>query len=82
MMWTESSSGQSMQLMEQIAEQTLDVNKLKGQTVRDVLATLSKRAVAEDRPLVEKAQQALAQIPIINDLPFEEVYLRASLVNK
>ncbi len=65
-----------------IAEKTLDVNKLKGQTVRDVLATLSKRAAAEDRPLVEKAQQALAQIPIINDLPFEEVYLRASVTSK
>jgi uncharacterized membrane protein YqiK len=60
-----------------IAEKTLDVDKLKGQTVREVLVTLSKRASAEDRPLVEKAQQALAQIPIINDLPFEEVYLRA-----
>ena len=61
----------------QIAEKTLDVDKLKGQTVRDVLNTLSKRASAEDRAMVEKAQQALAQIPIINDLPFEEVYLRA-----
>jgi hypothetical protein len=61
----------------QIAEKTLDVDKLKGQTVREVLVTLSKRASAEDRVTVEKAQQALAQIPIINDLPFEEVYLRA-----
>jgi hypothetical protein len=61
----------------QIAEKTLDVDKLKGQTVREVLVTLSKRASAEDRATVEKAQQALAQIPIINDLPFEEVYLRA-----
>ncbi len=60
-----------------IAEKTLDVDKLKGQTVREVLVTLSKRASAEDRATVEKAQQALAQIPIINDLPFEEVYLRA-----
>src|SRR5512143_699050 len=62
----------------QIAERTLDVNKLKGQTVGDVLNTLSKRAANEDRPKVEKAQQALAQLPIINDLPFEEVYLRAT----
>jgi uncharacterized membrane protein YqiK len=60
-----------------IAEKNLDVDKLKGQTVREVLVTLSKRASAEDRATVEKAQQALAQIPIINDLPFEEVYLRA-----
>ncbi|CAG0926331.1 Inner membrane protein YqiK [Thermoflexales bacterium] len=62
----------------QIAERTLDVNKLKGQTVGDVLRTLLKRASNEDRPKVEKAQQALAQLPIINDLPFEEVYLRAT----
>jgi hypothetical protein len=60
-----------------IAEKTLDVDKLKGQSVREVLVTLSKRASAEDRATVEKAQQALAPIPIINDLPFEEVYLRA-----
>ena len=62
----------------QIAERTLDVNKLKGQTVGEVLTTLTKRASTEDRPRVEKAQQTLAQLPIINDLPFEEVYLRAT----
>jgi uncharacterized membrane protein YqiK len=61
-----------------MAEQTLDVNKLKGQTVGDVLKMLSKRGTAEDRAKVEKAQQALALLPIINDLPFEEVYLRAT----
>jgi uncharacterized membrane protein YqiK len=66
----------------QIAERTLDVDKLKGQTVGEVLTTLSKRASAEDRPKVEKAQQALALLPIINDLPFEDVYLRASVMNK
>jgi hypothetical protein len=66
----------------QIAERTLDVNKLKGQTVGDVLNTLLTRASDEDRPKVEKAQQALAMLPIINDLPFEEVYLRASVMNK
>ena len=62
----------------QMAEQTLDLNKIKGQTVGDVLKMLSKRGSAEDRTKVEKAQQALAQLPIINDLPFEEVYLRAT----
>ena len=66
----------------QIAERTLNVDKLKGQTVGEVLTTLSKRASVEDRPKVEKAQQALALLPIINDLPFEEVYLRASMMNK
>jgi hypothetical protein len=62
----------------QITERTLDVNKLKGQTVGEVLNALLKRASAEDRVKVEKAQEALALLPIINDMPFEEVYLRAT----
>ncbi len=66
----------------QLADKTLEVDKLKGQTVGEVLNMLSQRASAEDRVKVEKAQQALAQLPIINDLPFEEVYLRASGINK
>lgn len=61
-----------------IAERTLDVNKLKGQTVAQALELLQKRASAEDKAVVEKAQRALASLPIINDLPFEEVYLRAT----
>ncbi|HLF24897.1 MAG TPA: SPFH domain-containing protein [Anaerolineae bacterium] len=61
-----------------IAEQTLDVNRLKGQSVGEVLALLAQRTKAEDRTTIEKAQQALAALPIINDLPFEEVYLRAT----
>jgi uncharacterized membrane protein YqiK len=61
-----------------ITEKTLNVNKLKGQTVREVLATLTKKATDADRAIVEKARQALDQLPIINDLPFEEVYLRAT----
>ena len=59
-----------------IAEKTLDVNKLKGQTVREVLTTLSKRAAAKIVRGGEGAESA-GQLPIINDLPFEEVYLRA-----
>ena len=61
-----------------LAERTLDVNKLKGQSVGDVLATLARRVSGEDRAAVEKAQQALAMLPIVNDLPFEEVYLRTT----
>jgi hypothetical protein len=61
-----------------IAERTLDVNKLKGQTVAQVLAQLAKQAGADDKEIVEKARKALATLPIINDLPFEEVYLRAT----
>jgi hypothetical protein len=61
-----------------IAERTLDVNKLKGQTVAQVLTQLAKQASADDKETVEKARKALATLPIINDLPFEEVYLRAT----
>ena len=62
-----------------IAERTLDMNKLKGQTVAQVLTQLAKQASADDKETVEKARQALATLPIINDLPFEEVYLRATM---
>ncbi len=61
-----------------IAERTLDMNKLKGQSVSQVLTQLAKQASGADKPAIEKAQKALAGLPIINDLPFEEVYLRAT----
>ncbi len=61
-----------------IAEKTLDVNKIKGQTVGEVLAALIKKAKAEDRPKVEKAQHALSMLPILNDMPFDEIYLRVA----
>ncbi len=61
-----------------LIEKKLDVNKLKGQSVGEVLAMLSKQVNAPDLPKVEKAQKALAALPVVNDLPFEEVYLRAT----
>lgn len=61
-----------------IAEQTLDVNKLKGQSVGEVMAALAERTSKEDQATIEKARKALAMLPIINDLPFDEMYLRAT----
>ncbi len=61
-----------------ITEKTLNVDKLKGQTVGQVIATLVQRTTGEDKATIEKAQKSLAMLPIINDLPFEEVYLRAT----
>ena len=61
-----------------ITEKTLDVNALKGQTVGQVLATLARRTTGEDASKVAKAQKALAMLPIVNDLPFDDVYLRAT----
>ena len=59
-----------------VTEKNLNIDRLKGQTVGEVLAMLSKQAGSE--PIVEKAQKALEHLPIIRDLPFDEFYLRAT----
>ncbi|MCA9960295.1 MAG: hypothetical protein KC443_14735, partial [Anaerolineales bacterium] len=60
-----------------LAEEHLNVNKLKGKTVGNVLDMLIKEA--PEAPSLAKAQQALAELPIIRDLPFEDFYLRATM---
>jgi len=60
-----------------LAEANLDVNALKGQSVAEVLKALSQKVGEADRAKVEQARKALSALPIVNDLPFEEVYLRA-----
>ncbi|MCB8945711.1 MAG: hypothetical protein H6658_18335 [Ardenticatenaceae bacterium] len=59
-----------------IVEKNLNIDRLKGQSVSEVLAMLSKQAGSD--PIVEKAQQAIDHLPIIRDLPFDEFYLRAT----
>jgi uncharacterized membrane protein YqiK len=61
-----------------LSERELDVNKLKGQSVSQVLELLARKVQGDDLALVERAREALAQLPIINDMSFEDVYLRAS----
>ena len=61
-----------------LTDKILDVNKLKGQTVREVLVMLHDQAKSSDKATVAKAQQLLADLPVLNDLPFEELYLRVS----
>ena len=61
-----------------ITDKTLDVNKIKGQTVAQVVTMLVQRTTGDDKATIEKAQKSLAMLPLINDLPFEEVYLRAT----
>jgi hypothetical protein len=61
-----------------LVEKRLDVNALAGETVSQVLAMLGERALPEEQPLVEQAWQALAKLPIVGGLPFEDIYLRAS----
>jgi len=60
-----------------IANEKLDVNKLKGQSVGEVMVTLANKANEKDRLIVEKVRQLLGLLPVINDLPFEDIYLRA-----
>ncbi len=61
-----------------LAETHLDVNNLKGQSVGQVLHTLSERAPDSEQAMIAQATEALAALPIINDMAFDEVYLRAS----
>ncbi|MCL4872165.1 MAG: hypothetical protein KJ063_24665 [Anaerolineae bacterium] len=61
-----------------LTEKLLDVNQLKGQTVREVLKSLHSKAKGNDKTTVSQAQALLADLPILNDLPFEDLYLRAA----
>jgi uncharacterized membrane protein YqiK len=59
-----------------LVDRTLDVNKLKKQTVSQVLDQLDAQAAEADRPLLALARAALAFLPILADVNFEDVYLR------
>ncbi len=59
-----------------LAEGNLNLNKLKGQSVGDGLNLLAEKV--KDDPAVSKAQAAMASVPIIRNLPFEDFYLRAA----
>jgi len=61
-----------------LVEDNLDVNALKGDTVGQVLAKLATKTDATDQATIEQARHALEILPVIKDLPFEEMYLRAT----
>ncbi len=61
-----------------LAEDHLDLNKLKGDTVSQALKKLAQAVGPEHQATIEEAQHALELLPVIRDLPFEELYLRAS----
>ncbi len=65
-------------MLMQLTENTLDVNKLRGLSVREVLARLHEQTHGQEKASVARAQKLLADLPILNDLPFEELYLRVS----
>lgn len=58
-----------------LVETNLPAEQTKGKTVGEALALLSQQTPGE--PVVAKAQKALAHLPIVRDLPFEDFYLRA-----
>lgn len=62
----------------ELVDAKLDMNHMKGKSVGEALEMLCRKVDPADRPTVEQAQAAFASLPILNDLPFEEIYLRAT----
>jgi uncharacterized membrane protein YqiK len=62
----------------QMVEKKLDLEAVKSQTVKEVIEILSQKATKKEKQSIEKVQQALATLPVLNDLPFEELYLRVT----
>jgi hypothetical protein len=60
-------------------EKKMDLEAIKNQSVREVLVALSEKATKKEKAVIEKAQQALETLPVLNDLPFEELYLRLTV---
>lgn len=63
----------------EMIEKKMDLEAIKNHSVREVLAALSEKATKKEKMLIEKAQQALETLPVLNDLPFEELYLRLTV---
>ena len=63
----------------QMIEKKMDLEAIKSQSVREVLVALSEKATRKEKLSIEKAQQVLEIIPVLNDLPFEELYLRVTV---
>jgi hypothetical protein len=61
-----------------LTERTLDIDKLKGKTVAQVAAEVERKTSGEDRELAERAHRLITALPIVADMPFDEVYLRAT----
>ena len=63
----------------QIIEKKMDLEAIKNQSVREVLLAVSEKATKKEKTVIEKAQQSLETLPVLNDLPFEELYLRVTV---
>jgi hypothetical protein len=62
----------------QMIEKKMDLEAIKDNCLRDVLVALSEKSTKKEKAVIEKAQQALETLPVLNDLPFEELYLRVT----
>jgi uncharacterized membrane protein YqiK len=69
---------QMMPPLVKLVETHLKIDELNGMSVKEVLAKLAGAVKPDDKVMVEKAQSVLAGMALINDLPFEELYLRVS----
>ncbi len=65
-----------------VVDRTLDVNKLKKQTVSQVLNQLEAKAAEADKPAVAQARAALVLLPFLADANFEDIYLRYAAAAK
>ena len=63
----------------QIIEKKMDLEAIKNQSVREVLVAVSEKCTKKEKTVIEKAQQSLETLPVLNDLPFEELYLRVTV---
>jgi uncharacterized membrane protein YqiK len=71
-----NGSGNGQEPLMTLVERTLDVNKLKKQTVSQVLDQVEVHVGEADKPIVAQARTALTVLPILAEMNFEDVYLR------
>lgn len=65
------------ELVEMI-EKKLGLDAVKNLTVKEALGMLDEKATKKEKASIAKAQQALESLPVLNDLPFEDFYLRVA----
>jgi uncharacterized membrane protein YqiK len=61
-----------------IAEKHVDLDRVRSQSVGEILEMVSGQADDADQATIQRAQAALEQLPVLRELPFEELYLRVA----
>jgi uncharacterized membrane protein YqiK len=80
-MTVEQAASLLPQLMS-LVDRTLDVNKLKKETVGQVLTQLEDQTADADKPMVAQARAMLVFLPFMADMKFEDIYLRYAAATK